>query len=75
MATRINFFSQLSGQYRWTVDTRIVLAAASEPDKQTVSEVQVPVFLPFHHQRESEALVAAIPVIEREMAAMLDGQR
>jgi hypothetical protein len=75
VATRIHFFSQLSGQYRWTVDTRIVLAAAAEPDNQTVSEVRVPVFLPFHHQRESEALVAAIPVIERELAAMLDGRR
>lgn len=66
------YFSQLNGQYRWTVEVHASLAPAHRLESATTADFEVPVFLQFHHERETEALSAAAPVIERRVGALLD---
>lgn len=66
------FYSQLNGQYRWTVDVRASLAPTGDLDATAVEEFEVPVFLFQYNEREREALAAAAPGIERELSAMVD---
>ena len=70
--TRTRFYSQLNGRYRWTVDAKISLAKRDARDEAATSEVDIPVFLDFDHQREPEALVAAGPRIADEVARLAD---
>ena len=70
--TEVEFYSQLSGRYRWTVKVTASVADASKPEEAVTSEFTVPVFLQFHHEREPEALEAAQPVIERQVGYLLD---
>jgi hypothetical protein len=68
--TNAQFFSQLEGRFRWTVDVRMHLEAS---DGTIFSRIfSVPVFHQFHHQREQESLEAAQPQILRELNQMLD---
>lgn len=73
------YFSQLNGQYRWTVEVHATLAPPHQPEAATTADFEVPVFLQFHHERETEALSAAAPVIERRVGSLIDeylaGQR
>lgn len=64
------FFSELNGQYRWTVAVHVSLVAVDG----TFSEARfdVPVFLQYHHQREAEAVEAASPVVERRVGEVID---
>ncbi len=66
------YYSQLSGQYRWTVDVRASLAPVDDLGAAIVEEFEIPVFLFNYNQREREALEAAAPVLERKLGAMLD---
>lgn len=70
--TRTRFYSQLNGRYRWTVDAKISLAKRDARDEAATSEIDIPVFLDFDHQREPEALVAAGPRIADEVARLAD---
>lgn len=63
------FFSQLGGQYRWTVT---VSASVQSAGGVTTDSFEVPVFLSYDHEAEPEALDAALPVIERRLGALLD---
>jgi hypothetical protein len=67
------FDSQLNGRYRWVVDITLSVAPAQDLDRAQVERFDVPVFLGFHHQRESEALAAAAPVVQRHLGRLLDG--
>lgn len=66
------FYSQLEGRYRWTVAVHTSVAPRGQLESGVSSDVEVPVFLQFHHEREAEALSAAAPVIQRQVEALLD---
>lgn len=66
------FFSQMNGQYRWTVDLSLTLAPSEEGAATLTDHVEVPVFLQYDHEGEPEALTAALPVLERRLGALLD---
>lgn len=64
------YSSQMSGRYRWTVDTAIHLRS---PDGEGAErELEVPVHLIYAHQKEEEAAAAAMPVVSREVSAVFD---
>lgn len=63
------FFSELNGQYRWTVAVHVTLVADGTFNE---ARFDVPVFLQYHHQREAEAVEAASPVVERRVGEVLD---
>lgn len=67
------YYSQLEGRYRWTVEVHSALAPRQNLDGALSSQIEVPVFLQFHHEREAAALEAAAPVIQRQVEALLDG--
>lgn len=64
------FFSQLGGQYRWTVAVSVSVQARD--GAPTTDSFEVPVFLSYDHEAEPEALDAALPVIEQRLGALLD---
>ena len=72
VSTFARYSSQLGGRYRWTVQVEASLAPAATPQDAVVSEFSVPVFLQYHHQRDADAVEAAIPVIERQVGHLLD---
>ena len=68
--TQAQFFSQLEGRFRWTVEAQIsLLAPGGEIFQKTLS---IPVFHQFHHQREKESLEAAREQILRSLDRILD---
>jgi len=67
--TRPVYYSELNGQYRWTVDVSITLGGASALYSRNF---EVPVFLRYHHEREADAVNAASPVVARQVGEMLD---
>ncbi len=66
------FFSQMNGQYRWTVEVHLELVPAGQPERALTDRFEVPVFLQFDHEGEPEALLGALPVVERRLGALLD---
>lgn len=70
--TEPRFYSQLSGRYRWTVSMALTLAPRGSPEEAVTSEVKVPVFLQFYHQKEHAAIEAATPLVERHVGYLLD---
>ena len=72
MEASARFFSQMNGQYRWTVDVRLTLAPSGQLVAEVHDDFEVPVFLQFDHEAEAEALIGALPVIERRLGALLD---
>jgi hypothetical protein len=67
--SKADFYAQVNGRFRWEVQVNMTLY-----DGKTHLEQQftVPVFHQFHHQRQKEALEAALPAIERKLHAMLN---
>ena len=68
--TNAQFFSQLEGRFRWTVNVRMHVESSEGTIFSRV--FSVPVFHQFHHQREKESLEAAESQILREFNQMLD---
>ena len=68
--TRVWYMSQLEGRFRWEVE--VMMSLAGESGSTIQREFSVPVFHQYHHQREQDALVAASPVILRQLGGMLD---
>lgn len=64
------YYSELNGQYRWTVGVVLTLQGAPTPATRSFD---VPVFLQYHHQREADAVDAAAPVVARKVGEVLDG--
>ena len=67
------FDTQMNGRFRWVVDVTLSVARPDQLDLATVETFDVPVFLSFHHERESEALGAAAPIVQRRLGRLLDG--
>ena len=72
LETYVEFFSQLSGQFRWTVKVRATVANTNDLDSAVSEEFEVPVFLFHYNEREREALEAAVPNIERKVGALVE---
>lgn len=72
LETHAEFYSQLNGQYRWTVDVKATLASADDLDSAMVEEFEVPVFLFLYNEREREAVEAASLTIERKVGGMVE---
>lgn len=70
--TQPRFYSQLGGQYRWTVQVEATVARAADPAGGETITFDVPVFLTYDHEREADALSAAAPAIARRVASLLD---
>lgn len=68
--TEPTYYSEMNGQYRWTVGVTLSLAEGDEPPVE--ASFDVPVFLAYHHQREAEAVVAATPVVARRVGQLFD---
>lgn len=68
--TRPVFYSELNGQYRWTVG---VVVSLEGPGAPAARSFDVPVFLQYHHEREADAVDAAAPIVARKVGELLDG--
>lgn len=64
------YVSQLNGRMRWAVDVTLSLAPPGEAP--VTNTFQVTVFLLFIHQDADDAIIDAIPIIERHASQMLD---
>jgi hypothetical protein len=64
--------SQLGGRYRWTVQVTASVAEVARPEEAVTRSFEVPVFLEHHHEREPEAVQAAVGVIERQVGLLVD---
>ena len=68
--TKATFQSQLQGRFRWEVDCTMSLL---DPQGQLLTRsFTTPVFHKFHHEREEESLIAAEPVILRQLEGLLE---
>ncbi len=68
--TEPSYYSEMNGQYRWTVGVTLSLVEGDGPPVE--AEFDVPVFLAYHHEREAEAVTAATPVVARRVGQLLD---
>ena len=68
--TKATYQSQLQGRFRWEVDCTMSLL---DPQDQLLTRsFTTPVFHKFHHEREEESLLAAEPVILRQLEGLLE---
>ena len=68
--TAPSYYSEMNGQYRWTVGVTLTLAEGAGAPVE--AQFDVPVFLRYHHEREAEAVDAATPVVARRVAQLVD---
>jgi len=61
------FISQVAGRYRWSVHITLTMAPHTDLEAAQTWEWKIPVFLRFYHERETEALDGAVPVLERNL--------
>ena len=67
--SKADFYAQVNGRFRWEVQVNMTLYDGKAHHEQ---QFTIPVFHQFHHQRQEEALEAALPAIERKLHAMLN---
>ena len=70
--TRAEFYSQMNGRYRWTVEVRTSLRSTAKAEQLASDSFSVPVFLDFDHEREDAAIAAAVPVIQHHLELMVE---
>lgn len=70
--TRAVFFSQLGGRYRWNVYAKISVQRHGSAEAPVTAELDVPVFLSFDHERETDAVRAAAWAIAERAGALFD---
>lgn len=68
LSTETDFFAQVAGRYRWTVRVRATL---DRPGSRVENTWDIPVFMVYDHERDDDAVRAAIPSIERHLDAWL----
>ena len=64
LRTQTEFFAQIAGRYRWTVRARATLEGSGRRIENTW---EIPVFLVYDHEREADAVLAAVPSIQRHL--------
>ena len=67
--TRASFYSQIEGQFRWTVSAR---ATFGEGEYPLDARMEVPVFLRFGNEKAPEAVEASTGVILRRLMRLVD---
>ena len=68
--TQAQFYAQLNGRFRWEVAVKMTLIDA---DGNMLHRIfTTPVFHQFHHEREIEALYAALPTIKRQLEGLIE---
>jgi glycosidase len=67
--TRASYYSQIEGQFRWTVSAQATFGRGDYP---LDARMEVPVFLRFGHQREADAVQESRGVILRRLARLVD---
>ncbi len=70
--TKVAFFSQLNGKYKWQVFAKVSVARAEAPQKALSAEVEFPALLDFDHEREAEALLAVVKVVAYRAGQLVD---
>ena len=65
------FYAQVNGRFRWEVDVKIDIFDGTDHISE---ELTIPVFHQFHHERQAEALEAALPTLERKLHSLLNKQ-
>ena len=71
LESRAEFYAQVNGRFRWEVDVKIDIFDGTDHISE---ELTIPVFHQFHHERQAEALEAALPTLERKVHSLLDKQ-
>ena len=66
----VTYQTQLQGRFRWEVDVRMTLI--DEKGNTLHRNFTTPVFHQFHHEREVEALYAALPTIKRQLEGLIE---
>jgi glycosidase len=66
------FFSQLAGRYRWTVQVRAAIAERGQLGDAIIEDYELPVFLEYTHENETDALERVAPALERSLRSLLD---
>ena len=70
--TSAQFYSPLSGRYKWNVTYKLSVARPAELGAAMSSESETSVHLDFAHEREPRALGSAARVIAREAGLLVD---
>ena len=71
LESRAEFYAQVNGRFRWEVDVKIDIFDGTDHISE---ELTIPVFHQFHHERQAEALEAALPTLERKLHSLLNKQ-
>lgn len=66
------FFSQLAGRYRWTVQVRAAIAERGQLGDAIVEDYELPVFLEYTHENETDALERVAPALARSLRSLVD---
>ena len=72
LETRVTYYDELQGQFRWMVYGRVSIARRDDLAGAASSEFEAPVFLVYEHDKEPEALRAAAGAMAERTAALLD---
>ena len=67
---KATFQSQLQGRFRWEVECTMSLL--DDQEQLVTRSFTTPVFHKFHHQREQDSLLAAEPVLLRQLDSLLE---
>ena len=71
LESNAEFYAQVNGRFRWEVDVKIDIFDGTEHISE---QLTIPVFHQFHHERQAEALEAALPTLERKLHTLLNKQ-
>ncbi len=67
--TRATYYSQIEGQFRWTVSAQATIGEGEYP---LDDRMQIPVFLRFGNEKEPEAVEQASGVLLRKLGRLVD---
>ena len=66
------YYSQMSGQLRWTVDSRVTVARKDAIDRAVHDDTHTAVFLNYVHEDGEDALMRAASAMARQLGATVD---
>ncbi|MBI2895846.1 MAG: DUF3459 domain-containing protein [Deltaproteobacteria bacterium] len=70
--TKVAFYSQLSGRYRWNVYAKVTMASREALGEAVSAQIDAATFLLFAHEREPRALTAAATEIAERVGRLAD---
>lgn len=71
LEAQVEYYNQIGSMYRWTVSFRATMGGVGD-SYPVDTTFEVPVFLRFAHEKEAEALAAAMEVARRRVARLAD---